>query len=302
MFKKLLRRILPVEIYNTLAKNVKRIKSVVASAVASIMLAVFQILPVRVLVELKSRLNIIKKLDYRRVDIQLNVSSLTELDLRLKSCQKEPETIEWLSGSLKPGSILYDIGANVGAYSLIAAKLHEDISVFAFEPVAETYASLVRNITLNNVLNNVSPLPVALSDNKGVVKFFYSGMEAGAARHLGLKGSSGNNFTNVVSIPLDDICTEYQLPKPTHIKIDVDGAELLVVKGGLELLKTGCVESMLIEMDSLETDCEEMLRMLSAVGYVVTATYPRGDDTTNNYIFGKAVSQSTAQAEKQGVV
>src|SRR5688572_14716010 len=62
-----------------------------------------------------------RRLDYDRADIYLRVTSKVE-GFRIHACAKEPFTIEWIHGQLRAGDVLYDIGANVGAYSLVAAK------------------------------------------------------------------------------------------------------------------------------------------------------------------------------------
>ena len=67
---------------------------------------------------------------------------------------KEPETLEWIA-SFQPGDVLVDVGANVGTYSIWAAKTRS-VRVFAFEPESQNYALLNRNIFLNNLSENVT--------------------------------------------------------------------------------------------------------------------------------------------------
>src|SRR5262249_39850053 len=155
-------------------------------------------------------------MDYARHPIQLLLSS-TEMGVRLVSAEKEPFTVEWIEQSIKPGDVFYDIGANVGAYSLIAAKnTRNRARVFAFEPSPASYVDLSRNVALNGCEESVTPLPFALWSRSELV-FLASGVTvagtrsrpniAGAAQHrISRHFDSGEEASvPVVGIPLDDL-------------------------------------------------------------------------------------------------
>jgi hypothetical protein len=74
---------------------------------------------------------------------------------------KEPDTIAWIR-NMKPGEVLYDVGANMGQYAMLAAR--QGLKVHAFEPESQNFALLVRNIAINNLSEKCIPWPVALSD------------------------------------------------------------------------------------------------------------------------------------------
>src|SRR5687768_1401308 len=93
------------------------------------------LLPNGAKLELRERAQIRGRLDYEKANLELFVESPTELHARLSSCAKEPETIAWLEQHLRDGDAFYDVGANVGAYSLVAAvNPREGVKVVAFEP------------------------------------------------------------------------------------------------------------------------------------------------------------------------
>src|SRR5574337_127189 len=99
------------------------------------------------LVKLKNGYNKIMKLDYSKADIFIHIDSDWERYTRTKSCRKEPETIEWIENTIKPGDVVFDVGANIGAYSLVMAKSSNmGAKVYAFEPSWPTYIQLCRNI------------------------------------------------------------------------------------------------------------------------------------------------------------
>ena len=91
---------------------------------------------------------------------------------------KEPETLEWIDG-FNPDSVLWDIGANVGLYSIYAAK--KGIKVMAFEPSIFNLELLGRNIHLNRVENNIVILPFPLNDQTAVNLMHMGSTQRGSA-------------------------------------------------------------------------------------------------------------------------
>ena len=79
---------------------------------------------------------------------------------------REPETVEWIAEYVKSQDVFYDIGANIGLYSIFAAKLHRgDLKVYSFEPESQNYASLNRNVYLNGLSDAITTLCMAVSDS-----------------------------------------------------------------------------------------------------------------------------------------
>ena len=104
------------------------------------------------------------RLDWKK-EILLTVKSNMELKTRSNSCKKEPETIDWLTDNLRDGDIFYDVGANVGAYSLVAASINDNIKVYSFEP-GESCPALP-------VLEPLNPLPLPIC-TKSYLRFAVS--------------------------------------------------------------------------------------------------------------------------------
>src|SRR4030042_1462024 len=106
-------------------------------------LSLIKILPVRLQLLIKSSVNVTKKLDFKKCDIFLNVESHLEYTIRSFSCAKEPEMANWFETFFREGDVFYDIGANVGPYSLVASKMFEGkIKVYAFEPGFPNFSQL----------------------------------------------------------------------------------------------------------------------------------------------------------------
>ena len=126
-------------------------------------------------------IRMVKRLEYERAEVLLHAETRSSF-LRHRAALKEPWTIAWIESCLAPGEVLFDIGANTGVYSLLAAKLHgPELKIVAFEPAFANYADLNRNLVLNGVEAQVVPLPYALSDADRLLSFGFRNLEAGSA-------------------------------------------------------------------------------------------------------------------------
>jgi len=124
---------------------------------------------------------------------------------------------------LPPDAVLWDIGANVGAYALLAAS--RNLRVVAFEPEAGTFAVLQLNLDLNDWNDRVTALNMALSDKTGLAAFELEEKSVGSAEHQVVQQGQGRA---IMVFAGRDLLT-LGLPRPNYIKIDVDGTELSVL-------------------------------------------------------------------------
>jgi hypothetical protein len=116
------------------------------------------------------------------LSIAIRISTPNEHHRAETYATKEPETIEWLRGNLRDGDVFYDVGANIGLYSLYAAKLRPGCRVFAFEPESHNFGSLCGNLLLNRV-ENVTPCFFPLSSHETFAPFYVYDLRAGGALH-----------------------------------------------------------------------------------------------------------------------
>lgn len=173
----------------------------------------------------------------------------------------ERETSEWLRKTLKPGDTFFDVGANVGYFTLFARKLvGPNGRVFAFEPDTRNLQVLRRNLEINQTKAEV--ISMALSDRIGKVRFIVE--ENGPNSHLGtvvLEHAKSNleEEIDVMTTTLEDF-VERSGVSPSIIKMDVEGAELLVLKGGARIFsqrKPTCIIS--THSGQLNRDCRAFL-------------------------------------------
>ena len=142
----------------------------------------------------------------------------------------EPDMVEWLKNMLVPGDVFWDIGVNVGAYSILAAKLCPGAHVFSFEPFIPTFAHLWENVVLNDVATQVFPICAGLSDHTAPESLAVSDPRAGSSCH-NVGGTDGVLQQGVLAARGDDLCKLFGLPAPTLLKLDIDGLDPSIVPG-----------------------------------------------------------------------
>ncbi len=246
-------------------------RQILAGAVRGIL----RMLPDRLVVIIREQSGLVRALDYPDARLLLHVDSAIELRTRIQSCHREPEMLQWMQRFFKPGDVFYDIGANVGAYSLLAASLGGGrINVVAFEPGATSYAQLCRNLALNPCGQWVRPFPIALSADTKLVQFHYSDLTGGAALHSVDVAPERAVFSHtVMGIRLDDLVSMFGLPAPSHIKIDVDGGEAAVLTGAYQTLRSPSLKSVFIELEHGSADFAEVVAHLESCGLQRSESY-----------------------------
>jgi FkbM family methyltransferase len=174
---------------------------------------------------------------------------------------KEPITLAWID-TFAEGETLFDIGANVGMYTVYAAVMRNS-SVYAFEPEALNYAELNKNIFLNTLHGRVLAYCLALSDVDKADRLLLSDFGLGISYHDfeenswtedkvfapdWVVGKDDRRQQGCIGRRLDSLIAE-GLPVPAHIKIDVDGLEHRVVAGMIKTLRRPDLKTVLIEIN-----------------------------------------------------
>lgn len=126
---------------------------------------------------------------------------------------------------------IFDVGANIGYYSLLFAQGNPKCNVYAFEPLPHCYQYLVKNISSNNLSKRITPFPFALSSAPGFIDLHLNESECTNASLKKLKDSSSSKTITCNVSTLDVFCRNFNT-FPDMIKCDVEGAELLVFQGG----------------------------------------------------------------------
>ena len=204
----------------------------------------------------------------------------------------EPDTLSWIKG-FPEGAVLWDIGANIGLLSLYAAA-RPDVRVSAFEPAASTYAVLVKNIEINHMSDRISAYCIAFSDETKCGSLNMATTEAGSFLHAFDDDTNVHDETidvlfaqSCIGFTIDEFTRLFNPPSPSHVKIDVDSTESLIIEGGKGLLGGAGVQSVYIEMEgSLERERNRLiLRQMEGLGY---AAQPVISEQQRNLEFRKA--------------
>ncbi len=224
----------------------------------------------------------VMKNSYKKIKIKNNSvnffcpNSLTEWRVNT-FFTKEPETLEWIDNFDDSKKITFwDIGANIGIYSIYAALSYKNIQIISFEPSTSNLRILSQNISKNNLSQKINICQIALTNQKNkFLNFNESSFEEGSALHA--YGETFNHqgdqikFTNKYSLygtNVDFLIENKILEIPDYIKIDVDGIEHLILDGGRNCLASDKIKSISLELNENFIDqYEKSLNILSNANF-----------------------------------
>lgn len=182
----------------------------------------------------------------------------------------EPEVWPHIMAALRPGDVVADVGASLGLYTLaIAKRIGPQGYVYAFEPDLESVGWLRRNVRLNHLENNVRMVSTVVAEESKTVGFVDG---RGSESHV-LRSSSGDGIRSVDAITLDEVFANSRLD---ILKIDVEGYEEAVLRGGRHLLSdaTRAPRAIFIEVhpfawSTFNFSSKTLLDLLTGFGYAI---------------------------------
>lgn len=190
--------------------------------------------------------------------------------------------LEWyplaaLKAFVRPTDIVWDVGGNIGLYSRWLAQHLSASHVYTFEPMSENLAELRYNIGSGGVSGRVTVVPWVLSNVDGDVEFQIDDMQSASGTISAVAGGEASRGRAALGLPpktesvrsrsIDSIVASGELPPPDVIKIDVEGAEYLLLEGGRRFFSTASPR-LLIETHGLEVS-RQCLEFLFDLGYTV---------------------------------
>lgn len=199
---------------------------------------------------------------------------------------KEPETIAWIQFLFKDGEVFFDVGACIGLYSLFAARCYPDLIIHAFEPAENNITRLCENVNLNG-FDKITPHKVALTNHDGTEKMFVTTDTAGASGHT--LYSPIPEHTNMTVREFDvpvkrlDTLVKEGLPVPTHVKIDVDGADFTVIEGMTGILNDWRLKSIFVECRGEEF--QKVKTLLADYGFTHRTPFTKYAMQVKGFIF-----------------
>ena len=193
----------------------------------------------------------IKNRDIQKIEITDNSVIMTTRELGMKMiCNRfderiapieilnfgyyEKEDSDMIFKLVNDNDTIFDIGGNIGWYSIGLSKVKEDLKVYTFEPIPKTYESLVANAKMNG--SNLNIFNIGLSDKKQELTFYFHKEGSGNASSALMNEDRENIEVKCQVDTLDNFFNDKKLDKLDFIKCDVEGAELLTFKGGIETI------------------------------------------------------------------
>ena len=205
------------------------------------------------------------KISHNKIDLNFYIPNRLCYYRVMSFSTKEPETLLWID-EFKENEVFWDIGSNIGLYTCYAGM--KNINVLSFEPSVFNLEILAKNIFKNKLENRVSIIPIALSNDNNIQLFNMSNVNyGGAMSSLGenIYDQDANLLKKIFKYKLLTIEGKkfrelWNLQKPDHIKIDVDGVEYLILKSLDGMLEN--TKSILVEIDKKFNSNSETIKKI----------------------------------------
>ena len=222
-------------------------------------------------------------LEYRNIALTFSLAdpfSAIFFSSQFKKGIYEEKGLEVMLNSLTENGVVIDVGANIGYFTCFAGKYCSSGHVYAFEMGKSNFDILNENVLLNR-LNNVTTECYAVADLSSEVLIQDSAV--GNAVLKIIEGKSQDDLVSVRCITLDEYCTTRNI-FPDFIKIDVEGAEMKVLKGMTEILSSKVkllIEIHETDLKYFQSSKEEVLNYLKSIGFKLEII---GNDVQKNLL------------------
>ncbi len=192
----------------------------------------------------------------------------------LNNCELETNgELDFLERNIANFDVIFDVGANVGEWSLLVNDLRQETSVYSFEPIKKTYEEM----SAKSFNDNVKLYNLALGSKIGKMDFFVSNdstLSSGYNREF-----DGGKIEEVFIDTVDNFCTEQNIKKIDFLKIDVEGAEMNVLKGADNMIANHKIGTIQFEYGGTYIDAGVLLKdafdFLISRGYNIYKLYPK---------------------------
>lgn len=187
----------------------------------------------------------------------------------------EFEDMAFLLHFLRSGDLFVDIGANIGSYSILAAA-HVGAETISFEPIPSTFNHLVDNIKINHIDQLIDPRNKAIGSDISTLRFT---KDLDTVNHVATAQD-----TDTIEIPVNSLDHELKGRSPNMIKIDVEGFENEVIKGGVNTLKNSVLSAVILELNGSGKrygfNDEDIHSIMISLGYQAYKYEPFNRDLT----------------------
>lgn len=212
----------------------------------------------------------IEKIVWKNIRIKLYKDSTLSGPIYKESFERKEQ--KFVYNQLQKGDVFFDVGANIGLYTLLAAKaVGETGRVFSFEPVNKTFSRLKENVDFNEFVN-CRLFNLAISDKNGKNKIITSREGYDAFNSMAIPSVGGFfNKEDIETITLTSFCNEHNIDKIDFLKVDVEGWEVHVIKGAKEVLEkfspTIMIEFTDKNLINAGQSAKDLFNLLTSQGY-----------------------------------
>jgi FkbM family methyltransferase len=206
---------------------------------------------------------------------------------------KEPDSMSWID-AMQPGSVFWDIGANVGVLTLYAA-MRGDIEVWAFEPAAVNYYNLIANCELNGLEKRVRCLQLGFGETSEILDLNVSQLKPAESFSFRQSTKPWKVFSSAQAVQvcsIDDFIAQYGAPRPNYIKIDVPGLTHEIFAGARRMLAQPALKEIQVEA-SEHGSGRRIAELLAPFGFTIVKRGMRyGGTFQRDLIFGRNASDA----------
>ncbi len=218
--------------------------------------------------------------------IRFHVNNPVEM-FRLQKLGGEKDQLEALLALLRNDDVLYDIGSSVGAWSIPAAAKTNSGRVISFEPDPENRQRLLANYELNG-LTNFQIMPIAVGDKPGELELFTAGSYAASPSLKPVNKISTSIKVKIETV--DDLIGRKEIPPPTVVKIDIEGAEMMALQGMSSLLRSDkkpralVLELHPLYLPAFDTNLTDIFKFLIEHNYQIAELASREDQVICTWV------------------
>ena len=197
----------------------------------------------------------------------------------------EEESCSYWLDRVKQAAVAFDVGANVGLYSLLAASANPQCRVYAFEPTPALYKRFRANLDLNSFRNVIlEEAAVGARSESGFLHWCTGQDNSNEDMNYVKSHAEAATYTVVVTVSVDDYCSQKEIDRINVLKLDIEGGEYDALLGATALLRRKAVDCILMETVDWSAarshhSVPEVRRLLRELGYAIFAldqgtTYP----------------------------
>lgn len=175
-------------------------------------------------------------------------------------------------GTVKDNSIIIDVGANIGVYSIFAASTSKNAKIYAYEPAPASYDILIENININRLNDNIIPFNMGVWGKKRKIKLFYGKSSPYNSAYVSKKEGKNKDYIVVDCTTIENIFKDNMIPHCDILKVDCEGAEFEIFYNTSDLYFKNIREIRMEyhNLDNQKHNIKSLISFLKTKGFIIT--------------------------------